>query len=1090
MSSLERDIFKICRPTIKDEFPNVYPPSPKRRNINVSLDETIHSQANKKCGVKRKLSLATSSNTTCTHKSQDTVQRKCLGAASNQNIDYTNYSKKMHLDDPTQFFLHPNTSGLVHHSHLHPATHHQQMVHRSHVRHQTHGNYNHHSSNQQSPKTSQHRHQHKKEKTPSQQSSSNGTEGDYKLVHHETLRSIANEYEVLEFLGRGTFGQVVKCWKHGTNEIVAIKILKNHPSYARQGQIEVGILDRLSTENADEFNFVRAYECFQHKNHTCLVFEMLEQNLYDFLKQNKFCPLKLKYIRPIMQQVLTALLKLKQLGLIHADLKPENIMLVNPSQQPYRVKVIDFGSASHVSKAVPSTYLQSRYYRAPEIILGLPFSEKIDMWSLGCVVAELFLGWPLYPGASEYDQIRYISQTQGLPSSQQLNDGTKTSKFFVRHSEGPYPLWRLKTPQEHEGETGIKSKEARKYIFNCLDDMTQVNLPQYDSSDMMAEKADRREFLDLLKRMLVLNAECRITPGEALNHHFVRMAHLVEYAHTALVKSAAQKMEVCRRAHNIYDLIDSQRQAVAVATANQTTQFLSGFAPNGAAVAAIGSGLSVPLANQTSRQAAYAYPRSSTFQQPLFICPTYSLQQSSPTRSQPMASSVSAFSHHTSAGGSNLTNQSVTSHSGLQSAATAHISLPAQLLPQNSLHHRPVLVPATWPQLPGLAAAAAAGLQQQLVNDATQADLLRRQQQSMLAESHLTHQYNAACNHKSKRGHFSPSQGQPILIPDTPVSVITISSDSEEEQPMATGPSMQRNNVLSCVTVRDSPMERDLTTTCSVSPHRGKMVAAVAPYVHDLSNASAAAAVGQTSMDTTSDQVYLPQMVSHLLERNDDKLLATTAAIYNNKMSVANSHHGNSSTVDARRLVKRDLEAEASLHQHRQLAFPVQQSSSKQYSTGSGGHSNALPHPAKSERPRTLNVPNIAVTGAPVATVPGTYGTAIQIQPLNLSQVRPQFSATSLLTHQNPHHPAAQLSINPAHTLIHSPALAAAAAQTHVHPSHAAAQRPNPAAAVAAQAIFQQFQRQAYSSTASPSGVYAAYPLSPHKPYPYFTYQP
>lgn len=75
--------------------------------------------------------------------------------------------------------------------------------------------------------------------------------------------------------------------------------------------LQVSILSRLSQENADEFNFVRAYECFQHKNHTCLVFEMLEQNLYDFLKQNKFSPLPLKYIRPILQQVLTALLKLK-----------------------------------------------------------------------------------------------------------------------------------------------------------------------------------------------------------------------------------------------------------------------------------------------------------------------------------------------------------------------------------------------------------------------------------------------------------------------------------------------------------------------------------------------------------------------------------------------------------------------------------------------------------------------------------------------------------------------------------------------------------------------------------------------------------
>lgn len=96
------------------------------------------------------------------------------------------------------------------------------------------------------------------------------------------------------------------------------------------------------------------------------------------------------------------------------------------------------------------------------------------MWSLGCVVAELFLGWPLYPGSSEYDQIRYISQTQGLPSERMLNSATKTMKFFYRDMESSYPFWRLKTPEEHEAETGIKSKEARKYIFNCLEDIGQV----------------------------------------------------------------------------------------------------------------------------------------------------------------------------------------------------------------------------------------------------------------------------------------------------------------------------------------------------------------------------------------------------------------------------------------------------------------------------------------------------------------------------------------------------------------------------------------------------------------------------------------
>ncbi|XP_023151010.1 homeodomain-interacting protein kinase 3-like isoform X1 [Amphiprion ocellaris] len=384
-------------------------------------------------------------------------------------------------------------------------------------------------------------------------------DGDYQLVQHEVLCSLKNSYEVLEFLGRGTFGQVVKCWKRGTNEVVAVKILKNHPSYARQGQIEVEILARLSSENAEEHNVVRALECFQHRSHTCLVFEMLEQNLYDFLKQNKFSPLPLKIIRPILLQVATALKKLKSLGLIHADLKPENIMLVDPSRQPYRVKVIDFGSASHVSKAVCSTYLQSRYYRAPEIILGLPFCEAIDMWSLGCVIAELFLGWPLYPGALEYDQIRYISQTQGLPAEQLLNKGTKTSRFFSKESDSPYASWRLKTTEEHEKETGLKSKEARKYIFSCLDDIAHVNLMLTpDNSDMQAEKADRREFVSLLKSMLLIDAENRTIPSSVLNHPFLTMTHLLDYPHSNHVQSSFRIMDMChtRPSNAVFDALN------------------------------------------------------------------------------------------------------------------------------------------------------------------------------------------------------------------------------------------------------------------------------------------------------------------------------------------------------------------------------------------------------------------------------------------------------------------------------------------------------------------------------------------------------
>ncbi|KAM4017225.1 homeodomain-interacting protein kinase 3 [Anomaloglossus baeobatrachus] len=468
-------------------------------------------------------------------------------------------------------------------------------------------------------------------------------DGDYQLVQHEVLCSVKNTYEVLDFLGRGTFGQVVKCWKRGTNEVVAVKILKNHPSYARQGQIEVGILARLSNENADEFNFVRAYECFQHRNHTCLVFEMLEQNLYDFLKQNKFSPLPLKVIRAILQQVATALKKLKSLGLIHADLKPENIMLVDPVRQPYRVKVIDFGSASHISKTVCSTYLQSRYYRAPEIILGLSFCEAIDMWSLGCVIAELFLGWPLYPGALEYDQIRFISQTQGLPGEHLLNVGTKTSRFFCRDPETQYPCWRLKTLEEHEAETGMKSKEARKYIFNSLDDIVHVNMVMdLDGSDLVAEKADRREFVGLLKKMLIIDADSRISPADTLSNSFVTMKHLLDFPHSNHVKSCFHIIDVCKSRPNLCDAANRNKTAAMRPIASTNAANLSaGFTKIGnvRSQALTTSGHSVIHHGIPVQTGTAQFGCNDSFQQTLILCPP-ALQGIPPNHGKPTSYSV------------------------------------------------------------------------------------------------------------------------------------------------------------------------------------------------------------------------------------------------------------------------------------------------------------------------------------------------------------------------------------------------------------------------------------------------------------------
>ncbi|XP_068946410.1 homeodomain-interacting protein kinase 1 isoform X3 [Petaurus breviceps papuanus] len=229
---------------------------------------------------------------------------------------------------------------------------------------------------------------------------------------------------------------------------------------------------------------------------------------------------------------------------------------------------------NHLPVEVMGTY--SIIKEAPEIILGLPFCEAIDMWSLGCVIAELFLGWPLYPGASEYDQIRYISQTQGLPAEYLLSAGTKTSRFFNRDPNLGYPLWRLKTPEEHELETGIKSKEARKYIFNCLDDMAQVNMStDLEGTDMLAEKADRREYIDLLKKMLTIDADKRITPLKTLNHPFVTMTHLLDFPHSNHVKSCFQNMEICKRRGHMYDTVKQIKSPFTTHVAPNTSTNLT-----------------------------------------------------------------------------------------------------------------------------------------------------------------------------------------------------------------------------------------------------------------------------------------------------------------------------------------------------------------------------------------------------------------------------------------------------------------------------------------------------------------------------------
>ncbi|KAJ3596695.1 hypothetical protein NHX12_003099, partial [Muraenolepis orangiensis] len=132
------------------------------------------------------------------------------------------------------------------------------------------------------------------------------------------------------------------------------------------------------------------------------------------------------------------------------------------------------------------------------------------------------------------------------------------------------------TPEDHEAETGIKSKEARKYIFNCLDDMAQVNMSSdLEGSEMLAEKADRREFIDLLTKMLTIDADKRITPIETLNHPFVTMTHLLDFPHSTLVKSCFQNMEICKRRVHMYDAVSQSKTPFIAHVAPSTSSNLT-----------------------------------------------------------------------------------------------------------------------------------------------------------------------------------------------------------------------------------------------------------------------------------------------------------------------------------------------------------------------------------------------------------------------------------------------------------------------------------------------------------------------------------
>ncbi|KXX76507.1 Dual specificity protein kinase pom1 [Madurella mycetomatis] len=311
--------------------------------------------------------------------------------------------------------------------------------------------------------------------------------GDYTIVPGDHL---AYRYEIIDVLGKGSFGQVVRCIDHKTGVLVAVKIIRNKKRFHQQALVEVNILQKLREwDPKNKFSMVNFTHSFYFRGHLCISTELLDMNLYEFIKSNAFRGFSLKLIRRFTKQMLSSLNLLKQHKVIHCDLKPENILLRHPLHS--EIKVIDFGSSCFENEKV-YTYIQSRFYRSPEVILGMTYGMPIDMWSLGCILAELYTGVPIFPGENEQEQLACIMEVFGPPEKHLIEKSTRKKLFFDSMGK----------PRLTVSSKGRRRRPSSKTLQQVL-------------------KCDDEAFLDFIARCLRWDPDRRMKPEEAIRHEFI-----------------------------------------------------------------------------------------------------------------------------------------------------------------------------------------------------------------------------------------------------------------------------------------------------------------------------------------------------------------------------------------------------------------------------------------------------------------------------------------------------------------------------------------------------------------------------------------
>jgi serine/threonine-protein kinase PRP4 len=332
-------------------------------------------------------------------------------------------------------------------------------------------------------------------------------EGYYKVILGELLE---NRYHVQANLGKGMFSSVVRALDTTTNELVAIKLIRANETMKKAGMKEIEIIQKLNdADKENKKHLIRLERYFEHKGHLCMVFEHLSINLREVLKKfGRDVGINLRAVRIYAQQMLLALSLMRKCNILHADLKPDN-MLVNENRSV--LKVCDLGSASDATENEITPYLVSRFYRAPEIILGMPYDFAIDIWSVGCTLYELYTGKILFVGRSNNQMLRSIMECRGKFTTKML----KRAEFAYMHFDQNANFLSV----EQDKLTGRDTVKTLTFAKPTRDLRTRLLGASKGLSE--EEMKDLNLFIDLLDKCLTLNPEKRCTPTEALKHPFI-----------------------------------------------------------------------------------------------------------------------------------------------------------------------------------------------------------------------------------------------------------------------------------------------------------------------------------------------------------------------------------------------------------------------------------------------------------------------------------------------------------------------------------------------------------------------------------------